>query len=142
MAMTTELIDLSRTECLALLASSSVGRVAFCGSAGPQLYLVSFVLDGSDLVFRTAAYSTLGRDVRGQRVAFEVDDLDTDHRSGWSVLVTGRAEAIDDPEEVARVQLSGDPQPWAEGTRRLYVRVTPWQLTGRRSDSRPPTMAG
>lgn len=140
--MTTELIDISREECLALLADSSVGRVAFCGPSGPQLYLVSFVLDGEDLVFRTAAYSTLGRDVRGQRVAFEVDRLDTDQRSGWSVVVTGRAEAIDDPDEIARVRHSGDPQPWAEGTRRLYVRVTPRQVTGRRSVSHPPTTVG
>jgi nitroimidazol reductase NimA-like FMN-containing flavoprotein (pyridoxamine 5'-phosphate oxidase superfamily) len=65
-------------------------------------------------------------------VAFEVDHLDMTRKQGWSVVLSGRAEAIDDPEEVAEVRRHGGPEPWAAGPRRLYVRL-PWRkITGRR----------
>ena len=40
---------------------------------------------------RTAAYSEPARECDDSPVAFEVDDLDEAERSGWSVLMRGRA---------------------------------------------------
>jgi hypothetical protein len=66
-------------------------------------------------------------------VAFEADELDDLMQSGWSVLVTGRAEHVEDPEDVAEIfRRMGEP--WAPGSRPMVVRIRPAEVTGRRFD--------
>jgi nitroimidazol reductase NimA-like FMN-containing flavoprotein (pyridoxamine 5'-phosphate oxidase superfamily) len=126
------LTELSPRECVDLIAGGGVGRIAVCTPTGPEIFPVNFVVDGDAVVFRTTPYSILGTYGWGSDVAFEVDHLDMTRKQGWSVVLSGRAEAIDDPEEVAEVRRHGGPEPWAAGPRRLYVRL-PWRkITGRR----------
>lgn len=88
------------------------------------------VEDGS-LVIRTSPYGTIAREgERSAEVAFEVDSLDDASRTGWSVLVVGRAEVVDDPHEL--LSLAQNPQPWAGGSRGLYLRLR-WRLVSGRS---------
>ena len=115
-------------ECLELLASRPVGRVAYVISGGPVVVPVNHVLDGEDIIFRTSPHTDLGRQMIRGRVAFEVDDFDEFNQSGWSVLVQGSAE-YDDSDTVWPVDR---PQPWAEGTRILVVRIRSHLITGRR----------
>ncbi|WP_234426219.1 pyridoxamine 5'-phosphate oxidase family protein, partial [Streptomyces kebangsaanensis] len=68
----------------------------------------------------------------GNEVAFEVDHVDETMSRGWSVLAVGRAEAVDDPEAVRRLQERAHSAPWAGGPRTLWVKVCPTRLTGRR----------
>jgi hypothetical protein len=46
--------------------------------------------------------------------------------------VKGRAEIVEDPDEIDRLREVGhEPHPWAKGLRRTYVRI-PWrEITGR-----------
>lgn len=124
--------ELSPQECVDLMGISGIGRLAICTPMGPQIYPLNYTVDGNAVVFRTTPYSTLGTLGWGVNVAFEVDHLDIASQEGWSVVVKGRADIIDDPAEVDRLREAGvEPQPWAKGLRRLYIRV-PWrEITGR-----------
>lgn len=120
------LTEIPSAECYELLASRSVGRIAFVVDGAPSVMPVNHVVEGGDILFRTSPHSELGRSMVGGLVAFQVDDFDDFAMSGWSVLVQGSVEyddAVSSPE---------GPQPWAEGVRGLVVRVRPSRVTGRR----------
>lgn len=124
--------ELSSDDCWALLGGRAVGRIGFTGTHGPQILPVNHAVDDASIVFRTAAYDSIARDVRGNRVAFEVDELDDGMCTGWSVLAVGYAEMVDDPDELVKLWAGHGAEPWAPGTRTLYLRITPERVTGRR----------
>ncbi|MGZ4426428.1 MAG: pyridoxamine 5'-phosphate oxidase family protein [Nocardioidaceae bacterium] len=121
--------ELSERECLDALATHDVGRVAMCTPDGPRVFPTNYALDGTSLVFRTSHYGMIASVGRGDEIAFEVDELDRDRRAGWSVLAVGRTETIEDPHEL--LSLESNPQPWAGGSRGLYIRLRWRQLSGR-----------
>jgi len=121
--------DLDTPECLELLATRTVGRVAFCTDDGPVVLPVNFVVHEGGVLFRTSPHNTIARHVNGTKAAFQVDEIDDFTQSGWSVLLTGTAELVED---VQVIPAEGRPVPWAEGTRSLYVRVRARSITGRR----------
>lgn len=122
---------LNDQECRTLLESSTVGRVAFVGPTGPVIHPVNFLMDHGTIIVRTSPYTMFGAH-EPRRVAFEVDELDTWMSRGWSVLVTGESAPIDDPDETTTLHHQGKLQPWADGTRNMYVRITPREISGRR----------
>lgn len=95
------IIDLDAERCHGLLAGvgSGLGRVAFADDGDPDwpvVLPVNFVaLDGA-IYFRTFEGSKLYAALRRQRVAFEVDEIERDWRSGWSVLAVGRLDVVRD----------------------------------------------
>ena len=120
-------------ECRDLLATKAVGRVGFNGPDGPQVLPVNYVVhQRRTIIFRTATGSTLAEAMRDSRVAFEIDDIDEFLQSGWSVLVVGDADLVDDPDLLLELWGDKGPQPWAVGLRTQFVRITPTRLTGRR----------
>lgn len=123
--------SLEPTECMRLLASVRLGRVGFTGPTGPQVLPVNHtVLDGT-IVFRTDLYSAIADGTRASTVAFEVDELDDRMQSGWSVLVVGHADHVENQVEMADV-FTRMGQPWAPGSRPLVARIIPSRVTGRR----------
>ena len=114
-----------------MLESVRWGRCAWTGPAGPRILPVNYsVLDGN-VFFRTALYGSLADAAKGDAVALEADELDDRLSSGWSVVVLGHAEQVEDPAEVASLFGRID-QPWAPGSRPVLVRIRPSQVTGRR----------
>ena len=87
--------SLTWDECLDRLHIGAVGRIAVTHRALPAIVPVNYVLSGSRVVFRTEPGGMLARACAGTVVAFEVDELDPEGRSGWSVLVVGQAELLD-----------------------------------------------
>jgi len=127
-----DLQELSAQECLAHLAGESVGRIAISIHALPVILPVNFVMCDGDVVFRTGSGTKLAAATAGTVVAFEVDYYDRDGRSGWSVLVQGRAGEIADPVEVAEVRQL-PLHAWAlDGAADHYVRIHPTMISGRR----------
>jgi nitroimidazol reductase NimA-like FMN-containing flavoprotein (pyridoxamine 5'-phosphate oxidase superfamily) len=124
--------DLDLRECRELLGGAEIGRVAFCTPRGPEILPVTYVVDGTSLVFRTTPYGVLGTHAARERIAVEVDSYDTTTRTGWSVVARGRVRVIEDPDELGVLRAFRDPQPWAPGVRLLYVRLAWDELTGRR----------
>ena len=64
------------------------------------------------------------------RVSFQIDRVDESMGEGWSVLVTGSARRVDDPDEVLALAGLGL-TPWAGGPRHALVRIHPDETTGR-----------
>jgi len=122
---------LSRAECLALLRESLVGRVIVTDRALPAAFPVNFALLGEDVVFRTTAGSKLEAASARAVVAFEVDDIDPLRQTGWSVLIQGRADLVEDTVELARAQALPI-RPWAPGERLEFVRIRSELVSGRR----------
>jgi nitroimidazol reductase NimA-like FMN-containing flavoprotein (pyridoxamine 5'-phosphate oxidase superfamily) len=126
-----QLHDLDHSACEELLRLKDVGRVAVCAPDGPHVVPVNYAVTQGAVVIRTSPYSILGTYGREHTVALEVDHLDHQTHEGWSVQVRGRASMVADPDDIQRIRMDWDPEPWADGSRRLYIRL-PWQeLTGR-----------
>jgi uncharacterized protein len=122
---------LSPDECLKLISGGGVGRVALSTPIGPEIFPVNYVVDGLAIVFRTSPYSVLGTYSWASEIAFEADELFPDEHQGWSVVAHGRAGIISDPSELEQLQRTRPPEPWASGTRPLYVRLTWHRISGR-----------
>ena len=122
----TSLDELSREECWELLATSVVGRLAVITAEGlPFVVPVNYALDGETVIFRTEygmKYDALLR----HPVAFQVDSIDPNERTGWTVLVQGVAHETT-PQEAKHVTV----EPWV-GTRERLVRIVCRHVSGRR----------
>jgi nitroimidazol reductase NimA-like FMN-containing flavoprotein (pyridoxamine 5'-phosphate oxidase superfamily) len=119
--------------CLSLLAAVAVGRVGFVAGGEVLVLPVNFVMDGQDVVFRTASGSKLSSTEVGTAVAFEADNYDDMSQSGWSVLVSGSAEVVEDDAEIGRLSQLGL-HSWASALDRpFWIRIRPTSVTGRRT---------
>lgn len=128
--------ELTVEECLRLLETKRIGRIGLTTDVGPQIFPVNYVLsEDQRIVFRTLPYGVIANHAHEAAVAFEVDDLDEDTETGWSVLAVGRCSRIEDPTDVHLIREREDPTPWAEGQRILYFSIDWSDLTGRQIGS-------
>lgn len=127
---------LERPECLRLLAQCTLGRVAVTDRALPTVLPVTFRLVDERILFRTGSGTKLEAAATGAVVAFEVDDMDPVSHTGWSVVVTGVAEEITDPADLAALEDAHLPR-WAPGRGDNVVAVSTERVTGRRITSLP-----
>jgi len=132
MATWAPLQTLSEAECLRLLTDKPMGRVAFWDSEGPHVLPVNHAVFQGDVVFRVAAHTQLARGLRDGTVAFEVDDIEDVTQSGWSVLVVGRPEYVEDPVAMSEIWGRRLPDAWAPGSRTLVIRIATQKISGRR----------
>jgi uncharacterized protein len=123
--------QLSKDECLRLMASVPIGRIIFTRQALPAVELVNFALDDGDIVIRTDRSGKLAAATREAVVAFEADCVDAASHSGWSVTVIGQSREVTDEAEIDRLKQMGL-SPWAPGEREHYIRISPAILNGRR----------
>ena len=122
---------LSQPECWALLAAIPVGRIGVLVDSAPEIYPVNFTVEGEAIVFRTDPGEKLRGLDRSPSVCFEIDGIEAASRTGWSVLVKGRAQTVTAAEEVKRLHdLPLDY--WGIGTKARWIRIIPSELTGRR----------
>ncbi|MBS43805.1 MAG: pyridoxamine 5'-phosphate oxidase [Nocardioides sp.] len=118
--------ELSEEQCRDLLGEHVLGRLVWNGSAGIHVAPVNYALDGDRVVVRVSAASSVAREAEDSPVAFEVDHLDHETRTGWSVLVRGTARIdFHEHEEIPEVDV------WPAGPRTLVLLVEIAQLTGR-----------
>lgn len=125
------LAAMDQAECLALLEADDVGRLAIVQGRVPAIFPVNYLLDGRDIVFRTAPGTKLAHGPESH-AAFEIDHLDRATRSGWSVVVTGRLEQVTHHDLDRFERLSQLPiAPWAPGERTALMRLVVGTITGR-----------
>ena len=121
-----------REESLRLLASQTVGRLAFVDGDQPLIVPVNYALVDGLVVFRSGEGTKL-ETVPGAKVAFEVDQFDDASRTGWSVVVQGSAEDItEDADWFAARARAGAPETWAPGSKDHCIRIVPTRVSGRR----------
>ncbi len=129
-----EMLELSRDECLRLLASQTFGRVAVnLGKGPPVIRPVNYAFDDASqsVVFRTADGSKFHALVRSAQASFEVDRVEGASRTGWSVIVHGVTDEVTHPSEVRRLDAMGL-APWAPGEKAHWVHIRAWTVSGRR----------
>jgi uncharacterized protein len=122
--------ELSEAECKQLLAQHTAGRVGFMAADGPQILPVTYQYRNGSVIFRTSPYGPLAGLVRRTSVAFEIDSIDEQDKSGWSVLLLGFAEAMAHDYLLTTAWETG-PVPWADGVRNLFIEITPRKISGR-----------
>ena len=134
--------QLTRDDCLRLLATAPIGRIIYTRQALPAVELVNFALADGDIIVRTDRGGKLAAAARGAIVAFEADVVDPEYRSGWSVTAIGPSRAVTDAADIARLQQIGLDS-WAPGAREHFIRITPQLLNGRwLGASRPASVLG
>lgn len=121
---------LSFDECLRLLELRQAGCIAFIRGEQPEILPMTYRFSQGTVVVRTACDIDLDA-VHGQPVALEIDDTDEGARTGWSVVVYGKAEEIWDSEEPSDIR-ELPLRLWASGHREHYLRILPTAITGRR----------
>lgn len=135
---------LDRDECLRLLSSTALGRIGLTSGALPTVLPVNFCLDRDRILILTSRGSKLDAAARNAVVAFEVDEFDLVYHGGWSVVVTGVAHEVTDPDElesISRLPLAR----WAPWDGGRVMAIDTDVISGRRITAgiprTPPTTA-
>lgn len=133
------LIDLTTDECLALLRSHDLARIAFAFEERIEIFPINYCLEGAIIVFRTGLGTKLTA-VSTTTVAVEIDGWDPESGIGWSVVVKGRTEEITTNEGRVAAHLRWLPvHPAAPGDRYHWVGIKPTTISGRRFHVAPAT---
>lgn len=132
---------LAESDCWHLLGTHGVGRVALPGGSGPVVLPVNYAIEARTVVYRTSPDGAAAAST-GDVVSFEADHVDDALSRGWSVLVIGTAERVEDPAALDRLAALDAPKPWAGGDRLLWVRIRPESVTGRRITAGRPKGPG
>ena len=130
---------LSEQECWKLLRAKEFGRLAYVVDGTPAIVPINYVVDDTELVFRTTDGSKLDSIIADPRVAFEVDDIDDPAEQGSSVVVRGTAHVLD-PDEEYRIEQVGL-RAWLGHDRPVLVTIRPAEITGRRYPLQRPWRA-
>lgn len=128
------MLEITRGECLDLLASHRFGRLAVCTGSGPPLIRpVNYRFDGpsQSVVFRTARGSKFRALIRSTQAAFEIDGIEPRSHTGWSVIIQGVTEEVTRPGDIRRLDALGL-EPWAPGDRPHWFHIRAWTVRGRR----------
>src|SRR3954454_3836738 len=117
-------------ECLSLLGSHHIGRIAVVVDGQPLIFPINYAMAGHHVVFRSDPGTKLHGAV-DQRVAFEIDGSDSLYHSGWSVLVVGTAH--EEHSETHLREFATLPfTTWVEGPKAHWLRIGGGAITGRR----------
>ncbi len=128
-----QLLVLDADECLRLLATQQIGRLGVNAQHYPLIFPVNYALDRDVNVIRTDIGTKL-RAAQHANVTFEVDHIDSVHRTGWSVLVRGLAEEVtsEHGEAIIECTRAAGVEPWAPGDHGHWMRLIPHAISGRR----------
>lgn len=131
------MVSLDEDECLALLGSQDLGRIAFAFGGMIEIFPVNYGIEGAVIVFRTGPGTKLAG-VPNSAVAFEVDGWDPESGIGWSVVVKGEAEEVTTAVGRVAEHLRWVPvHPAAPGERYHRLAIKPTEITGRRFQAPP-----
>jgi len=134
--------DLSRPECVALLAGSAVGRIAVTLAERTVILPINFAIVDGRILFRTGRGTKLAAATAGVEVAFEADGYAPDGSAGWSVLVRGHCTEVTDADELSRARAVPLDRWVTDGTGDdRFVVVTLTEISGRRFDTDDRTSA-
>ena len=122
---------LATNDCLELLGSQDVGRLAVSIRDLPDIFPINYTFDRGGIVFRTAEGTKLAAAVLGRGVAFEIDGYDAAAGEAWSVVVKGRAVEIERMQDVFDA-LDLPLFSWQAAPKHRFVRIEPVDISGRR----------
>jgi hypothetical protein len=108
-----QLIELERDRCLELLSGVTYGRVVFTYKALPAIRPVNHIVRHNEVIIRSHLGSAMvSAAADGAVVAYEADEIDPVDHLGWSVVVTGHARLVTDPDLIDYYQ--SQLRPWVD----------------------------
>lgn len=122
---------LSTSDCWAYLRSSSIGRLAVIVDDAPEIFPVNFGVEHSAIIVRTGDGTKVDAIRDRPRVSFEIDGVESEAGTAWSIVLKGSAKEIRDAEEL-RETVSLDLSPLQSGKKNHFVRILAEEVTGRR----------
>lgn len=129
--ITSKMGVIDEQECIELIESTPIGRVAFVADDEILALPVNFKWHDGGVVFRTLDGHKLAAAADQQKVCFEVDRWDEQSHSGWSVIVQGQAREVTNWAEEAQLDQIGL-VPWAKAEwRPIWVRIEAEHISGR-----------
>ncbi len=122
---------LTAKQCWKLLSETSIGRLALTVDGRPDVFPVSYQLDGESLLFRTGGGTKINAINDDARVALEADAVSAEFGIAWSVVIKGRAEITTSDSPVLNATDRGL-FPWQGVGKDHLVRIVPETVAGRR----------
>ena len=123
--------ELGEEKCWELLAKERTGRLAVAISQHPDIFPVNHVVEKHKIVFRTDPGTKLAAAILGTGVAYEIDHIDLDSGTAWSVVVKGQAREYHTVEELIHAE-DLPLFPWETGGKHRYVAISANDISGRR----------
>ncbi len=120
--------------CWARLRAATVARVAHVLDGRPHVSVVNLAVEDGDVLVRSSRGSRLHAALArpGTEVAIEVDQLDEQTRTGWSVVARGTMSPVTDLVETARLDRT-HPASWLLGDHGgTWLRLHVTDVSGRR----------
>jgi nitroimidazol reductase NimA-like FMN-containing flavoprotein (pyridoxamine 5'-phosphate oxidase superfamily) len=121
--------DLSAEQCTVHLEAAAYGRLVYLAERGPVAIPVNYEYTAGQVVISTDP-AKADRLEQATVVGFEVDRVVEDLAEGWSVLVTGKARRVTDPQERESLSSLGLER-WPEGGEHELVAISAREVTGR-----------
>ncbi|MEU4341858.1 pyridoxamine 5'-phosphate oxidase family protein [Nocardia sp. NPDC023852] len=129
------LTELNEADCRTRLRSVPVGRLGYVENGVPVIRPVNFYMLDESIWIWTVPGSR-GAAVAGQTVAFQIDQIELETRSGWTVLVSGPATAVTDVDEL--VAAADFPRrPWAPERNDQVIKIRIDHISGLRLPPSP-----
>lgn len=128
---------LDRHECMKLLRNQTLGRLGLTSGALPTVLPVNYWSDDDQIYVRTSAGSKLDAAMRDAVIAFEVDDFDTMAHAGWSVVITGVAHVVTEPDRLEALRREPIAR-WAPEWDGHVLSISTELVSGRRVGEMPP----
>lgn len=129
--MTDPMTEMDVDEAHQALRSQQLGRLAWVQDGLPQVLPVTYALVDGSIVLRSGMGGKEQAAAGRAHAAFEVDGVDPDDGTAWSVVVHGRLEDVADGDEIARLE-PRLPPPHVRGVRSHVLRLNPRAVRGRR----------
>lgn len=131
---------------MSLLARVTLGRIVFTENAMPAVRPASHLVEAGDIIARSHDGSAIVPAVNGASgsgrptdretvVAYQADEIDITSRLGWSVVITGPARPVLDPDEIER--FGALLPPWSDVEEGQLIRLHPGIVTGYRLINQP-----
>jgi nitroimidazol reductase NimA-like FMN-containing flavoprotein (pyridoxamine 5'-phosphate oxidase superfamily) len=125
--------ELDRAECLSLLQTQRVGRLALVADGEVLIFPVNYAVSEDGVVVMRGAESAHFVNELSTRASFEVDHFEPDGSSGWSVVVSGMAfDVTDGLDARSRKLREVEVDPWPADRYSRCLAIVPERITGRR----------
>ncbi len=119
-------------ECWRLVGDHGVGRVVFEGDTDTQVVPTRYDAQTGVAYFRAPTFGEMARRVHRRSTSLQVDDIDHETFTGWSILLTGTAHRVQDSRTMADLWSLGRPPTWFPRVDTQWIALPVDHLHGQR----------
>jgi nitroimidazol reductase NimA-like FMN-containing flavoprotein (pyridoxamine 5'-phosphate oxidase superfamily) len=122
------ILHLTDDQAWKLVEGTKHGRLVVTVGGEPDIFPVNYAVADRKLYLRTAPGNKLAELTINSNVLFETDGILSEE--AWSVVVRGRARALEQSSEIAAAESLGL-KPWVPTLKDYYVEIEPTSVSGR-----------